>query len=255
MHLDGRVALVTGSARRVGKAIALALAGKGAHVVVHFGGSADEAEETSAAIEALGVESFAYRADLADPDQVASLFDAVDDRFGRLDVLVNSAATFQKRSFDKIGLDDWSNVMRINLRAPFLCSQHGARLMTSVPRTTGESAIIVNLADLSGVHAWSGYVHHGVSKAGVLQLTRVTARELAPDIRVNAIVPGPILPPPDLDPESDIWRRIFSNVPLGRPGNPDNIGHTVVFLAENDFITGAAIPVDGGEHLVGPVNH
>jgi NAD(P)-dependent dehydrogenase (short-subunit alcohol dehydrogenase family) len=255
MDLDGRVALVTGSARRVGRATALALAQRGAHVVIHFGGSADEAEQTSAEVESLGVESFAFRADLTRPDEVESLLAAVEDRLGRLDVLVNNAATFRKRSFDKVGIEDWHQVMRVNLRAPYLCSQLGARVMRGVDRDVSESALIVNMADLSGVYAWMGYSVHGISKAGVLHMTKAAARELAPEIRVNAIVPGPILPPTGMDPDGTTWRSIYEFVPLQRAGNPQHIGQTVVFLAENDYITGAAIPVDGGEHLVGPASY
>jgi NAD(P)-dependent dehydrogenase (short-subunit alcohol dehydrogenase family) len=139
--------------------------------------------------------------------------------------------------------------MAVNLRAPFLCTQQAARLMRRSPRPDGQSAVVVNLADLSGLVPWSGYAHHGVSRAGLLQLTQATARELAPAIRVNAVVAGPILPPPGLDGAGEPWQRILRRVPLGRAGRPDEVAQAVVFLATNAFTTGAILMVDGGEHL------
>jgi pteridine reductase len=255
MQLQDKVALVTGAAHRLGKAIAMALAGEGVHVVIHYGGSQQAARETAAEIAALGVEAFPVQADLSDPAQIEALFEAVRGRFERLDVLVNSAASFQKRPFDEISLDDWERVLAINLRAPFLCSQHAARLMRTAERPAHEPALIVNIADLSGIYPWRGYAHHGISKAGLIHLTKVTARELAPDVRVNAIVPGLILPPPGMAADSDKWQRLGGSVPLQRPGEPANIGQAVVFLAANDYITGAVLNVDGGEHLLGPITH
>jgi pteridine reductase len=255
MDLQDKVALVTGSARRVGKAIAIALAREGAHLIVHYGRSEDEARQTAEEIAGLGVEAFPVQADLGDPDQIVALFEAAGGRFGRLDVLVNSAASFEKRDFDAITLDDWERVLAVNLRAPFLCTQHAARLMRVVDRPAGQPALIANIVDLSGVYPWRGYAHHGVSKAGLLHLTRIAARELAPGIRVNAIAPGPILPPPGMDSDGEAWRRIGESVPLARPGDPAQIGQTVVYLAANDYVTGTLVNVDGGEHLLGPANH
>lgn len=255
MDLNGKVALVTGAAHRVGKAIALALAREGANLIIHFGSSESAAQQTAAEIATLGVEAIPVQADLRDPPQIETLFATLQSRFGRLDVLVNSAASFQKRPFDQISLEDWERVMAINLRAPFLCTQHAARLMRTIERPAGESALVVNIADLSGVYPWLGYGHHGVSKAGLIHLTKVAARELAPGIRVNAIIPGPILPPPGMAPDSKKWQQIGGIVPLGRAGDPENIGQAVMFLARSDYITGVAIEVDGGEHLIGPANH
>lgn len=255
MELKGAVALVTGAGHRVGRAIALALAGAGADVVVHYGGSRAAAEATAAEIAGLGVAAEAWPADLADPAAIAGLFERVTDRFGRLDVLVNSAATFRKQSFGRVSAADWDAALAVNLRAPFLCTQHAAPLMRAAARPGGAPRLVVNLADLSGVYPWKGYVQHGVSKAGLLHLTRIAARELAPDIRVNAVVPGAILPPPGVDPDGDLWQAMGGAAPLGRPGHPDRVGEAVVFLAANDYITGVALPVDGGEHLVGPINH
>lgn len=253
MNLSGSVALVTGGAQRLGRAIALALAREGTSISLHYGASAGAAHQTAAEIAALGVEVEPFQADLADPAQITGLIDALEARFGRLDVLVNSAASFQKQSFAEITADDWDRVLAVNLRAPFLLSQAAARLMRSAGRDA--PALIVNLADLSGVHAWKGYAHHAVSKAGLIHLTKVAARELAPDVRVNAIVPGPILPPPGVDETSQRWREIAGRTPLGRAGTAEDVGRAVIFLAQGDFITGVILPVDGGEGLLGPVGH
>lgn len=252
MQLEHKVALVTGGAHRIGKAIALALARAGAHVVVHYGSSAAAARDTVTEITGLGVRSLAVQADLREPEQIDALIETIRTEFGWLDILVNSAANFQKQDFDAITLADWQNVMQTNLRAPFLLTQRAARLMRSTPRPANQPAAIINITDLSGIHPWPGYVQHGLSKAGLIHLTKLTAVELAPDIRVNAIAPGAILPPPGMDEDSAAWRGLGARVPLQRTGNPDHIGQTVVFLAQNDYITGTLIPVDGGEHLTGP---
>lgn len=253
MNLPGKVAIVTGAAHRVGKAIGLALAREGMHIVVHYGASEQSAQETVREITALGVRAIPVQADLRDVDQIDRLFQAVRQEFGRLDVLVNSASNFVKQPFDAITVDDWKNVMQTNLRAPFLCTQRAARLMQATPRPADEPAAIVNIVDLSGIYPWRSFVQHGVSKAGLIHLTHLSAYELAPGIRVNAVAPGAVLPPQGMDPDSDTWRKLGERTPLGRTGHPDYIGQTVVFLAKNDYITGAVIPVDGGEHLIGTV--
>jgi len=256
VKLDDTVALVTGAGRRLGRAIALELARAGAHVVVHYGRSREAAAATAGEIRALGREALAVSADLRRPDAIEALFVAVRDTFARLDVLVNSAASFQRAPFDEITAEAWDEVQAVNVRAPFLCTQHGARMMRETadrPGSLGEARVpgsVVNLADLAGVTTWSGYVHHGVSKAGVLHLTRTTARELGAEARVNAIIPGPILPPPGEDPDDDAWRARGERVPLGRTGEPAHVARAVVFLAESDYITGAHLFVDGGEHLL-----
>jgi len=251
MDLEGKVALVTGGAHRVGKAIALALADAGANLVIHYGSSETEAHETVREIKSRGVQAIAVQADLSDPAAIAALFEAITERFARLDVLVNSAANFVKQPFDEATPEDWMTVMQVNLRAPFFCTQHAARLMRAVRRPADQPAAIVNISDLAGLYPWRDFALHGIAKAGVLHLTRITARELGPDIRVNAIIPGAILPPSSMSPDSERWRRMGESVPLQRTGDPKYIAQTVVFLAHNDYITGAAIPVDGGEHLIG----
>ncbi len=255
MELTGKTALVTGGAHRVGRAIAIGLAEMGADLVVHYGGSEGAAVDTAAEIRAMGRRAWPVQADLASPEAIDALFAEVDRLAGRLDVLVNSAASFRKQSWDRIGPEDWDAALAVNLRAPFLCMQAAAARMRRVERPEDQPALIVNICDLSGVHPWRGYVQHGVSKAGLLHLSRIAARELAPRIRVNAILPGAILPPPDVDPDSELWRELGSASPLGRPGDPGKIQQTIRYLVQNDYVSGAVIPVDGGEHLLGPVNH
>ncbi|MDX1577465.1 MAG: SDR family oxidoreductase [Gemmatimonadota bacterium] len=256
MKLPGTVALVTGAGKRIGRAVALALAEDGCDVFVHYGRSEEAAERTAADIRGMGRRAETGSADLADPSAIDGLFEAAADRFGRLDILVNSAASFARRPFDEIDAEAWDAVQAVNVRAPFLCTRRAALLMRTVadrPGSLGEAGApgaVVNFGDLAGVTTWKGYAHHGVSKAGVLHLSRVAARELAPDVRVNAVVPGPILPPPGESADSESWRRKGERVPLARTGDPSHIASTVRFLVENDFVTGATIFVDGGENLL-----
>lgn len=249
MELASRVALVTGAARRVGRAIALELGRRGAHVAVHFGGSRSEAEDTVETLCGMGVRAYPLQADLRDPAAIDDLFDAFDQRFDRLDLLVNSAASFRKMAYAETSAAAWDDVMAVNLRAPFLLSQRAGE---RARRRSREDApgLIVNLGDHSGTGVWRGYAAHGVSKAGLLHLTRVAALELAPAVRVNAIVPGAILPHAEGNEAEAAFRALGEALPLQRTGSPERVAHTVVFLAENDFITGAVLPVDGGEHLL-----
>lgn len=248
MNLEGKVALVTGGAHRVGKAIALALAGEGAHVLVHYGGSEDAAAQTVEEIAALGVISVKAQADLSQPGDIERLFTAARAHFGRLDVLVNSAASFLKKDFFETTLDDWDSVMAVNLRAPFLCSQLAARLMLE-----GEGGAIINVADLIGLKPRRSFAAHSVSKAGLIMLTRVMALSLGPGIRINAVAPGAILPPATL--ERDTWDRMGNELPLQRTGNPTNVQQAVLSLIQNDFMTGHLLVVDGGESLLGPFSY
>ena len=248
MELKSKVALVTGGAHRVGKAIALALAARGADVAIHYGRAREEAVATVAELTALGTAAMAHEADLSSEEAIDGLFAAVDARFGRLDILVNSAAEFRYQRFDRVTTQDWDQTQTVNLRAPFLCTQRAARLMRRAPREA--PALVVNIADLSGVGVWPGYVQHGVSKAGLLHLTRIAARELAPAVRVNALLLGPIMPVRGRG-EDEAWRRLVASLPMQRAGGGAEVGRAVAYLAESDFITGAVLTLDGGEQLLG----
>jgi pteridine reductase len=241
MELGGRVALVTGAGRRVGRAIALGLAGKGMRVAVHYNASANEAEETVRLARAAGApDSWTIGADLRDPAACARLIDDVASRGGSLDVLVNSAAEMHRTPFESVTSKEWDDIMALNLRSSFFCSQAAARHMSG-------GGAIVNIADLAALETWPEYIPHGISKAGVMQMTRALARKLAPAIRVNAVVPGAVLLPEHWTKEDA--DKLIRTTPLRRLGAPEDVAGAVIYLLESDYVTGDAVIVDGGRHL------
>ena len=236
-----RVALVTGGAVRVGRALSLGLAEAGYDLAVHYHSSDGPAREVARRVEALGRQAVLVRADLAEPGEIDDLAVAVEDAYGRLDVLVNSAATFRQGSLLELDVAEWDQVLAVNLRAPFLLVQALAPLL----RDGGGS--VVNILDLSSFEPWTGRPHHAVSKAGLLHLTRILARVMAPEVRVNAIAPGTVLPPPDFGPEER--RRERERTPLGTLGTPEDVVRTALFLVGSPFVTGEVVVVDGGRAL------
>lgn len=239
MHLQGRIVLVTGGARRVGRAIAETLAKRRAHLVISYRTSAAQARQAADALEEYGVSVLAVQADLAKAADVQRLMSRIRRRFGRLDVLINSAANFDRTPFAALSERDWDRALDTNLKGPFLCALYGSRLM----RRGGK---IINIADWSGVRPYKDYLPYCVSKAGVIGLTKALAKELAPNIQVTAIAPGPILPPTDMSAAER--QRVIRRVPLQRWGSPQDIANTVVFLIEGtDFMTGSTVFVDGGQ--------
>lgn len=242
--LTDKIALVTGSAHRVGKAIALALAAEGANIVIHYHGAEEQAQLAAREAKSFGVDAIRVQADQANPQQVNTLIEAVREHYGRLDILVNSANLYRKIDFFDLSYNDWQRLISVNLTGPFLVSQAAARLMQDQDPPGG---VIVNILDNSAFQPWPGFPQHGVAKAGLLNLTQTLARRLAPDIRVNAVVPGPVLKEPQRSDES--WQQITDRLPLGRTGKPDDVGRAVVYLASEDFLTGAILHVDGGEAL------
>jgi pteridine reductase len=238
--LLGCVALVTGSAKRLGRAVALRLAAEGADVVVHYRTSAAEAESAVAEIEKLGRRAVSVAANLDSVSEIRRLFDETAKQFGRLDILVNSAANFLPASIVSTTEEIWEASLDSNLKAPFFCAQAAAPLLRRAKGT------IVNFADTGGLLGWPGYIPHSVSKAGVVMLTKVLARALAPEVRVNAIAPGTITMPGD-PPE---WEAEFIKLaPLQRSGSPADITDTVLFLVQSKFVTGLVLVVDGGRTL------
>jgi pteridine reductase len=242
MQLTGKVAVVTGSAHRVGKDIALTLARAGMHLVVHYRGS-NEAAATVAEIQALGVRAIAVAADLGSPAGASTLFEAAEREFGGVDVLVNSASNFQKADVLTISPEEWQTTLNINLSGPFFCAQLAARSMQA--RGGGS---IINIADLSGLEPWAGFPAHSVSKAGLLMLTKVLAKALAPAIRVNAVAAGPVMKPPDWDEAR--WERSGTRTLLKRTGSGYDVARAAVYLLQEDFITGSTLLVDGGRSII-----
>ena len=240
--LAGRVALVTGSAKRLGRAVALRLAREGADVVVHYRSSEADARSAVAEIQGLGRRAVAVSADLSHVAEIRALVARVGEEFGRLDLLVNSAANFLRADFAAIDEERWSASLDSNLRAPFFCAQAAAPLLRE------SHGAIVNFADVGAFLAWSGYLPHCVSKAGVVMLTKCLAKELAPEVRVNAIAPGTITMPED-PPE---WESDFvKKAVLGRTGSPRDICDAVVYLATAEFMTGHVLVLDGGRMISG----
>jgi pteridine reductase len=241
MELDGRVALVTGGAHRVGRALVMALARAGADVAVHYHGSADAAAGTVAEVEAMGRRAVALQADLADPAAPARLAKEVVSALGRLDVLVNSAALFESGSFLDVAPEDWDRVMAVNARAPFLL------LQATAPHLAASNGVAVNIADVSGLRPWPAFPHHSVSKAALIHITKLAARALAPDVRVGCVVPGTVLAPEDYTEEQ--LRESAARTVLGRTGSPDDVVEATLFLVRSDFATGSIVVVDGGRML------
>ena len=238
MDLENRVALVTGGARRVGRALSLALARAGAHVIIDHAHSDEEAAGAVAEIEALGRRALAVRADVSSKAEIDRLIAAARTEFGRLDVLVNSASLFESAPFEKIAEADWDRVLAVNLKGPFLLTQ------AAVPLLRESRGLVVNIADLSAFQAWPSYAHHAVSKAGLVHLTKVAACALAPEVRVNCIAPGTVLPPEEYG-EAEA-RRDAERSLLGRIGTPDDVARALLYLCESDFVTGEVLIVDGG---------
>ncbi len=238
--LLNHVALVTGSAKRLGRAVALRLAQEGADIVIHYRSSEAEARHVVTEIEKLARRAIALPADLANVSEIPQVFQKVDAHFGRLDILVNSAANFLQSDFASTTEKLWDASLDTNLKATFFCSQAAAPMLK---KTNGA---IVNFADIGGILGWPGFIPHSVSKAGVIMLTRALAKELAPDVRVNAIAPGTITMPGD-PPE---WESDFIRLaPLHRSGTPDDITAAVSYLASAKFVTGQVLVVDGGRTL------
>lgn len=242
MDPAGKVALVTGGAVRVGRAIALGLASAGARIIVHYNSSSDDADILVEDIRLGGGDAVGLRADLSRHDEVLRLAEEAEAAFGGVDILVNNASVFPPEGLAEVDEATWDLAMAVNLKAPFFLTQKLGAAM----RQRGEG-VVVNLADLAGLQAWEGYAAHAVSKAGLAHLTRVAARALAPEVRVNGIAPGTVLPPEDLPAEE--VARLARRAPLGRNGSPQDVVDAVLFLVRSGFVTGEIIAVDGGRLL------
>ncbi|HEV8339222.1 MAG TPA: SDR family NAD(P)-dependent oxidoreductase [bacterium] len=241
MELAGSVAVVTGGAKRLGRAIVLALAERGARVLVHYGRSADAAAETAAEARRRGGEGDPFHADLADEGAVRTVIPAARQRFGPVDILINSASIFERGSFANTTSEAWDRHFMVNLKAPFLLSQDFAAQVE--PGRTGK---IVNMGDWRGFRPGTDHFAYTITKVGLHGLTKATALALAPRIQVNELGLGAILEPP----EGADMSKIIARVPAGRLGGEEPVVTALLFLLQEDFITGETLVVDGGRSLV-----
>jgi NAD(P)-dependent dehydrogenase (short-subunit alcohol dehydrogenase family) len=235
------LALVTGAAHRLGRAFALTLARQGHAILLHYHRSSEAAASTADEIRALSVPVYLVEADLTDTSQIQSLFSQLDSYKLSLKVLVNSAAGMMRADLRTVSADDWDATLNLNLRAPLLLAQCAAQRMT-------EGGLIVNVTDAGAGKAWTGFPSYLVSKAGLEALTHMLAKAYAPNIRVNAIAPGLVLPTSDISAEE--WEKLVSRLPLKHPVSLEEISLALVFLIRNESITGQTIVVDGGYSLI-----
>lgn len=241
--LQGQVALVTGAGRRIGRAVALRLAAEGARVAVHYHRSRAEADAVVAEISAAGGEAIGVAADLTRPGEIETLIATVERRFGRLDILVNSAAAFFPTPLAETTEDQWDRLLDSNVKSQFFCTQRAAPLLQASGRGR-----IVNFASLGGLLAWPRYTAYCVSKAGVIMLTRCLARTLAPQVTVNAIAPGTISFTEDAP---ELAENFIRQAPLARTGTPEDITAAVLYLVHAASVTGQVLVVDGGRSIPG----
>lgn len=246
LPLTDKVVLVTGAARRVGAVIARAFHDHGARIAIHYRASADAARQLAAELNERRPDSaLTCAADLADLAAVAALPATVIDAFGRLDVLVNNASTFYPTPVGEITAAQFDDLIGTNLRAPLFLAQAAA------PELRLRHGLIINIADIHGLRPLKRYPVYSAAKAGLVMLTRALARELGPQVRINAIAPGPVLwPAGGVDPE--LQRRIVARTALKRGGSPDDVARAAIFFAtEAPFVTGEVLAIDGGRSLGG----
>lgn len=243
MEIEGKVALVTGGARRLGRSIALALADRGAELVIHYHDSEREAQEVLAQIKQAGGKPVAVRGDVSVSADVDRIVGSAMQAFGRIEILVNNAALFYRTPFEALTEEDWNRFLDVNLKGPFLL----CRKVGSIMLRQGQGTI-VNLADIAGLKPWAEFIPYSVSKAGLIALTMGLAKALAPAVQVNAVAPGAVLLPEGTTTEEG--QRAIRRIPLDRIGSPEDVTRAIVYLIENDFITGELLTVDGGQHLL-----
>ncbi len=243
--MQEKVALVTGSAKRIGRAVANALADRGVHQAVHYRTSKTEADEAVELFRVLGVEAESFQADLSQVNEVEALASEVLKRFGRLDILVNNASVFFPSPLGEVTDLQWDALINTNLKGPFFLAQKVGLAMKAAVGGT-----IINIGDWAAERPYAGYLPYCISKAGVVAMTKGLAKALAPEVRVNCINPGPVMLPEDLSEAEK--EEVMRKIPLQRTGSPADIANAVVFLCEGtDFMTGAVITVDGGRAVWG----
>ncbi|MBO8176496.1 MAG: 3-oxoacyl-[acyl-carrier-protein] reductase [Bacillus sp. (in: Bacteria)] len=244
MVLEGKIALVTGASRGIGREIALEFARQGANVVVNYAGSEQKALEVVEEIKQLGREAFAFRCNVADAEQVQQMVKETIERFGRLDILVNNAGITRDNLLMRMKEEDWDDVLNINLKGVFLCTKAVTRQMMKQ-----RSGRIINISSIVGVSGNAGQANYVAAKAGVIGLTKTSAKELAPrGITVNAIAPGFITTDMTNQLSEEVSQEMLKQIPLGRFGEPSDIAKVAVFLASDaaNYMTGQTLHVDGG---------
>ncbi len=235
--MAGKTVLVTGAAKRIGRAMALGFAELGANVAITYGASADEAEETVRALAGLDVEAMAVRCDLRDPENIREAVSAVVEEFGRLDILVNNAGIFESAALEEISPEQWDRMFDTNTRGPFLIAQ------AAYPHLKAAHGRIINIGSLGGIHPWATHAHYCTSKAALHMLSQTMAKAWAPEISVNCIAPGMIVQGEVGAGYEDFARR----TPMKRNGRAEDVAAAAVFFATGPhFITGQLLAVDGG---------
>jgi len=244
MKLEGKAALITGAARRLGARTAQTLHQNGADIIIHYRGSAREAGALVDRLNALRPGSaVALQADLLKLEQIEGLALEAADAFGRLDILVNNASTFYPTPIGHIEESHWDDLMGSNLKAPLFLSQ------ACHPALRASRGCIVNMVDIHGRSPLRKYPLYSIAKAGKAMMTRALALEMAPEVRVNGVAPGAILWPEDESQDSKEQQAILDQIPLGRSGSPQDIADTILFLATSPYVNGQIIAVDGGRQL------
>lgn len=235
--LEGRAAVVTGGAKKIGRALALALAEAGAHVAITYRESEAEARQTLSDLERQGVQALALQADVRIPEQIRAAVEAAADRFGRLDILVNNAGRFETAALEAITVPQWDAMFETNTRGPFLAAQ------AAYPHLKAARGRIVNIGSLGGLHPWPTHAHYCTSKAALHMLTQTMSRAFAPEISVNCVAPG-MVSNGEVSAEYETFAR---RTPMGRNGTAQDVAAAVLFFATGPhFITGQILSVDGG---------
>jgi pteridine reductase len=243
MELKGKVALVTGAGRRVGRAIALELAAHGATVAAHYRSSQAEADTVVAEIAVHTGKAQTLRANLEHVAEIEQMVSEILGSFGRIDILVNSASVFAPTPLAEITERDWDANLDTNLKGPFFLSKFAGAAM----RRQGAGKII-NLGDWAGIRPYKDYLPYSVSKSGLIGLTKALAKELAPQVQVNCIALGMVMPPENYTKEE--VERLVSRTPTKKIGTPEDVARAVVFFCETDFATGSVLTLEGGRLLV-----
>ena len=243
MQLDGKIALVTGGSQRVGRAISLGLAQRGARVAVHYHDSENQARDTVDQIRDAGGEAFPIRGNFALTRDIRNTMKACVKQFGGLDILVNNAAVYFETLLRETSEKEWDMLFEINLKAPFFCCQEAAKVMEKQ-----QSGKIVNIADVAGIVPWADHIPYCATKAGLISITKGLAKALAPNIQVNAVASGTVLLADNA--AKEYREKIENGTLLKRIGSPQDVVNTVLFLLTgSDYITGSVIAVDGGKLL------